>query len=274
MNRLRRPGSSAWSLGLLLVVVAVPADAADVRQVAFRRAGDRLGITVGGEPLATYVLRDEKVLRPYFAHVFAPGGIPVTRRFPPVEGTDPTDHETMHPGLWLAFGDINGADFWRNKGRVDHDGFVEEPQGGAGRGTFTVRNLYRAELGTTPVATETCLVTILARPAGTLLVVDSELVSDAHPLAFGAQEEMGLGVRVATPLAVKQGGRLLDSSGRTGEREIWGRHADWCDASGSTDGRSAGITLMPDPATFGPGWFHVRDYGLMVANPIERSEIK
>ena len=31
---------------------------------------------------------------------------------------------------------------------------------------------------------------------------------------------------------------------------------------------------MPDPATFGQGWFHVRDYGLMVANPIERSANK
>ena len=31
---------------------------------------------------------------------------------------DLDDHPTMHPGLWLAFGDINGADFWRNKGRV------------------------------------------------------------------------------------------------------------------------------------------------------------
>ena len=34
-------------------------------------------------------------------------------------------------------------------------------------------------------------------------------------------------------------------------------------------GRHAGVTLMPDPATFGRGWFHVRDYGLMVANPGE-----
>jgi hypothetical protein len=85
---------------------------------------------------------------------------------------------------------------------------------------------------------------------------------------------MGLGVRVATPIAVKQGGRLLNSDGLDGERQAWGKHADWCDYSGNIDGRLVGVTLMPDPATFDRGWFHVRDYGLMVANPIERSETK
>jgi hypothetical protein len=106
------------------------------------------------------------------------------------------------------------------------------------------------------------------------VILDSELASDVHDLAFGAQEEMGLGVRVATPIAVKQGGRLLNSDGLTGEGQVWGKHADWCDDSGTIGGRPVGVTLMPDPATFGQGWFHVRDYGLMVANPIERSEKK
>ena len=27
------------------------------------------------------------------------------------QGTDLTDHETMHPGVWLAFDDISGNDF-------------------------------------------------------------------------------------------------------------------------------------------------------------------
>ena len=214
------------------------------------------------------------MLRPYFTHVYAPGAVPVTRRFPPVEGTDPTDHATMHPGLWLAFGDINGADFWRNKGRVEHERFVEPPTGGPGRGSFVVRNRYVARPGEPPVCFETCRVTILSRPAGTLLILDSELTSDAHELAFGAQEEMGLGVRVATPIAVKQGGRLLNSDGKTAEHQAWGKHADWCDAAGLIEGRKAGVTLMPDPVHFGSGWFHVRDYGLMVANPIERSTNK
>ena len=232
-----------------LILATVPVRADERSEVTLVRAGDQLQIKLGGDPLATYVFRDETVLRPYFTHLYAPGAVPVTRRFPPVEGTDPTDHATMHPGLWLAFGDINGADFWRNQGRVEHERFVEPPTGGPGRGSFVVRNRYVARPGEAPVCFETCRVTILARPAGTLLILDSELASDAHALAFGAQEEMGLGVRVATPIAVKQGGRLLNSDGLTGERQAWGKHADWCDAAGMIEGRKAGVTLMPDPVT-------------------------
>ena len=69
-----------------------------------------------------------RILRPYFCNVHAPGGIQVTRNHPPVAGQDATDHDTMHPGLWLAFGDINGQDFWRNKGRIEHVRFTEPPK--------------------------------------------------------------------------------------------------------------------------------------------------
>jgi hypothetical protein len=34
----------------------------------------------------------------------------------------------MHPRVWLAFGDINGQDFWRNRRRIDHVRFTEPPQ--------------------------------------------------------------------------------------------------------------------------------------------------
>jgi hypothetical protein len=273
MNRPPARRHPSW-LPLLVVATSLlpPYTRADeAPQITFEAAADRLQIRIGGEPLAIYVYRDETVRRPYFAHVHAPGGIPITRAFPPVAGTDPTDHATMHPGLWLAFGDINGVDFWRNKGLVEHDGFIEPPSGGPGRATFTVQNRYLPRPGAEPVCLEACQVTILARPAGTMLVLDSKFVSPTHEVAFGAQEEMGLGVRVATPIAVKQGGRLEGGNGLIGERQIWGKHAPWCDASGTIAGRHAGITLMPDPATFEHGWFHVRDYGLMVANPIERS---
>jgi hypothetical protein len=79
---------------------------------------------------------------------------------------------------------------------------------------------------------------------------------------------MGLGVRVATPLRVKDaGGEIRTSTRRRNEKEAWGKQAKWCDYSGTVDGRRVGITLMPHPDNFRASWFHVRDYGLMVANP-------
>ena len=60
---------------------------------------------------------------------------------------------------------------------------------------------------------------------------------------FGDQEEMGLGIRVATDHAVTNGGVITSSDGRKNEKQVWGRQADWCDYSG----KGVGVMLMPDP---------------------------
>jgi hypothetical protein len=256
-------------LGLAWSSVAPRARADDGPTVTFRAEPGLLKIEVGGKPFATYVFRDETITRPYFAHVQGPRGVQVTRNHPPVEGRDPVDHATMHPGIWLAFGDLSGSDDWRNRARVEHDRFVEAPAGGPGKGVFTVANRYLAKDGTT-LCRETCRYSVLVRPSGYLLTSDSEFRSDSAELVFGDQEEMGFGVRVATPLAVKSGGRLVNSDGLERERGVWGRAADWCDYSGVVEGRRTGVTLMPDPKNFRRSWFHARDYGLLVANPFGR----
>jgi hypothetical protein len=91
---------------------------------------------------------------------------------------------------------------------------------------------------------------------------------------------MGLGVRLATPIMVKpfenrhRPGRILDDQGRRNERGIWGEQAAWCDYSGRVDDVFAGIMIMPDPRNAGACRWHVRDYGLMVANPFGQSVFK
>jgi hypothetical protein len=263
----------AWLALAIWLVASAGTRADDGPEVAFRQEPRQLQITIGGSPLAVYVFRDPTIPRPYFDHVHAPGTIPVTRNHPPIAGQDPTDHAELHPGLWLAFGDLGGADYWRNRAQVEHEGFVEPPTGAAGRGTFTVRNRYRSARGEATVCREVCRYTILARPAGTLLIVESTFSSDQGDFAFGDQEEMGFGVRVSTPLAVKQGGRIVNSNGARDERQVRGEAADWCDYSGTIGARRAGVTLMPDPRNFRRSWFHARDYGLLVANPFGRKSL-
>ena len=215
----------------------------------------RVIVTDGGRPMATYVFRDDKILRPYFANVHAPGGIQVTRNHPPVPNVDATDHDTMHPGVWLAFGDVNGHDFWRNKARIVHERFVDPPAVRDGQVTFTAENSFQTASGE-EVCKQTSRLALAARPAGYLLIWEATFRSDQREIVFGDQEEMGLGVRVATPIAVKQGGTIRDALGRRNEREVWGNAAEWCDYSGTVDGRLAGITTMCDPRNFGPSWLH------------------
>jgi len=236
-------------------------------RITFRQQPGKILIYVDDQTIATYVYEDPEILRPYFAALKAPSGVQVTRHHPPRKGVDADDHATMHPGLWLAFGDINGSDFWRNKARVKHAGFVEEPFTRNEYAGFTVRNQY---LGNERIiCEETCRIIILLRPAGYLILWDSQFSSDGESFYFGDQEEMGLGVRMTTPLAVtsKNGGRILDDKGNIDEKQIWGKPSLWCDYAGPIDGVFAGVMIMPDPNNFGPCRWHVRDYGFMTANP-------
>jgi hypothetical protein len=104
-------------------------------------------------------------------------------------------------------------------------------------------------------------------------LLSSTFHSDTSDFAFGDQEEMGLGIRVATPIAVEshQGGRMLDSRGRVDGKKIWGRQADWCDYSGTVAGHAVGVTLMGNPRNVRPCWWHARDYGFVAANPFGRN---
>ena len=227
-----------------------------------------LQVNLNGKPLATYVWSDPKTLRPYFAHVRTPAGIQVTRNHPPREGQDATDHAELHPGLWMAFGDISAHDFWRNKGTVRHASFVEPPRADEHGAAFAVRNAYVAEGQT--VCEEVCRLRFDDAPSGYFITWDSTF-SGPRAFYFGDQEEMGLGVRVATPIAVEQGGHIVDSQGRIDEEQVWGQVAKWCDYRGKIDGHAVGVLLMPDPTNFRPSWFHARDYGVLVANPFGRN---
>ncbi len=261
---MKRVFAATVALGLLVALAAARAD----ETVSFALGSHSVQISVAGRPFATYVFRDEKIPRPYLAHVRAHSGTQVTRNHPPIEGTDATDHDTFHPGIWLAFGDLSGADFWRNKATVKHVEFVEKPIARRDGGHFAVKNRYVS--GDKVICDEICRITIRVRPAGYLILWDSKFTGP-DDFYFGDQEEFGLGVRVATPLAVKNGGRMTNSDGLENEKQIWGKQADWCDYSGTIDGQPLGVLLVPHPRNFRRSWFHARDYGFLAANPFGRN---
>ncbi len=234
-------------------------------QVTTQREAGTITVLDDGKPIVTYGYRDKSVRRPYFANVIAPNRVQVTRSFPPREGIDPTDHDTMHPGIWMAFGDISGGDFWRGKAEVRHVRFVEEPVATPNRVHFAVENAYINDGQT--ICFERGEYEIRRRPNGHLFLFDSTFRA-VQRADFGDQQEMGLGIRLATPLRVRGGtGRIVDSEGRVNEAQTWGKRADWCDYSGIIDGHRTGAMLMPDPRNFRPSRFHSRDYGFTVANP-------
>lgn len=242
--------------------------------VSFRHKPNEVVISIGGKPFASYFYKSDKITRPYFAHVKSPCGIQATRNHPPIQGKDETDHATYHPGLWLAFGDISGNDYWRLRAEVRHEKFLEQPKGGPGKGSFTVLNRYLNADGDKTVCVETCKYTILARPAGYLLIYDSTFSSDTGDFVFGDQEEFGLGVRLNTPISVRYGGHITNAEGLKDEKGTWGKASDWIDYSGEIGGKRVGMAIMPDPKNFRRSWYHARDYGFVAANPFGREAMK
>lgn len=260
-----------WVSGLLATgALGLRPPAASAAGPAWERGERSLTLKRDGIAVLTYVFRDAEVPRPYFGPLRTSDGLQVTRNYPPLEGQDPTDHGTYHPGLWLAFGELSGHDFWRNRARVAHERFAAEPRVSGDRAGFGVRNRYETMDGKL-LGTETATYSIRPRKnVGWLLSWDTTFRAEA-PLVFGDQEEMGLGIRVATPLTVKNGGQILNSGGRKNEKEVWGQTADWCAYSGTLQRRHAGVVLMSHPENFRRPWFHARDYGLLVINAFGRN---
>ena len=233
----------------------------------------RMAIVLGEQQIATYVWVDPAIPRPYFCNVFAPDGTRITRTHPPdpVADKDNMDHAEFHPGIWLAFGDLNGADFWRLKARVRHEGFVQPPEVVGRELSFTVTNLYETmDQPPKQIARETAHYFIRMNDDGKGYAIHlrSEFQPLGEALRFGDQEEMGFGIRLATPLTPKHGkGVLRSGAGGTGEKETWGKAATWSSILADHDGQKVGAIITPQPQNFRESWFHNRDYGLMVANP-------
>jgi len=234
---------------------------------------DRLLISLHDGAIAQFVFRDEKILRPYFANLHTPNGLQVTRNHPPIDGTDAIDHDTMHPGVWLGFGDISGNDYWRNKSRIAHLRFTEPPSAEDDKLSFATESQLLTSDGQ-PLCRMICRFTLVSRASGWLLIWDATFHPDKRDLMFGDQEEMGFGARVATPMTEKNGGRIVNSDGLQTAAKTWGQPAKWCDYAGTVGDLQGGITLMAAPSNFRESWWHNRDYGVFVANPFGRAAMQ
>jgi len=272
-RRLLTGLSLALALSLWSTATAVRAAAAEV---AFDASDEgEIAVAIDGTNVAVYAYDDPEISRPYFAHLRAPGAPQVSRNHPPIEGKDRSDHGTFHPGLWMSFGDISGNDYWRLAAPVEQVNLELNPD----NNSFTVHNRYLDQQDPSKtVCKEVCTYTIVPRPEGYFLLWDSTFSGDDE-FYFGDQEEMGIGFRVATPIRVESeasgsvpagNGKMIDSEGRINGDEIWGNASDWCDYSGTLEGKNVGITLFCHPDNFRPSWFHARDYGLLEANPFGR----
>ncbi len=172
------------------------AQASSVRaQLQFKSESHGLVITHGQTKVVEYIHSDPQILRPHLTRAHSPSGYMLTRANPPVAGVDAVDHPTMHPGIWLAWGDINGQDFWRNKARIEHVRYLAEPTLDGDRLSFSTENRLLASDGA-PLGQLVNHLLVAVRPLGTVIVWQATLKAGDAALKLGDQEEMGFGVRL------------------------------------------------------------------------------
>jgi len=234
-------------------------------------ADGKVNIAVRGEAFTTYHYEGLPA-RPCFHPVRGPGGRHLTRDWPMADGPEgeTRDHK-HHRSLWIAHGDMNGVDNWSEEsghGRQIHREFASLVSGPV-YGQLIARNDWVSSEGE-KVCEETRHVTFYNTPEdGRLVDFDIEFVPSEGDLVFGDTKEGGiLSVRVATTMDGSRGGRIEISYGGLTEAESWGRRAAWCDYSGPVSGATVGLAIFDHLQSFRhPTYWHVRNYGLMTANP-------
>ncbi|MFM1801053.1 MAG: hypothetical protein RJA81_405 [Planctomycetota bacterium] len=254
------------------VYLASPAAAmgGDASPWTVSQTADGVDISLGGQKITTFVKSDRSVRRPFFRDVHTPQGFRVTRTYPPLKGVEDTDHETMHPGIWLAFGRLNGQDYWRNRSEILSESIQIEKPADDHSCAFSTISSYLKNGSSQPAIRETTRHEFRKNQHGIEWTWTTKLEPLSGILELGHQEEMGLGVRLSNPLTVKRNGsaQMTNSQMGVNEKGTWGKPAQWWLAfETDKNGRKTGIRIDAKTQPDMNFWGHTRDYGLIVANP-------
>lgn len=241
-----------------------------VSGVELTREDGQVRVDVGGEHLTNY-LHGDPLPRACLYPLTGPFGDGVTRAYPQEEAEgDSTDH-VHHRSVWVAWGDVNGSDNWSEEeghGRVVHREF-EAVESGPVFGRIVARNDWMNAAGDRLMEDRTEYRFYNVPPSLRLIDLTVTFHAGEGDVRFGDTKEGGIiSVRMATPLEGTKSGLIRNSYGGITEAETWGKRASWCDYSGTLEGHEVGIAVFDHPGNLRyPTWWHVRDYGLMTANP-------
>jgi hypothetical protein len=227
-------------------------------------------VRIGGELFTRYIY-GEDVPKPCLYPLIGPFGHGVTRAYPQEQVEDDSTDHIHHRSLYVAWGDVNGSDNWGEEegaGRMVHR-YFENMESGPVFGRITslsdwvtvddkrlMQDRIEYRFYNTP-------------PAFRLFDVDIMFYASDGDVRFGDTKEGGiLALRVATPLEATKTGCIENAQGAVGEGETWGKRSPWCDYSGQLQGQSVGIAVFDHERNVRfPTYWHVRNYGLMTANP-------
>lgn len=225
---------------------------------------DQISFQSGGRELARYHF-GPGLIRPFIYPVIGPSGRTLTRMGHP----DDPDTHSHHNSVWISLSNVNGVDFWsdRGGGHIRHHRVEHLEDGDAGAFAVTEADWLARDGRRVLRERRQTFVKLLPRDEW-MLIIDLHLETAGEPAVIGKGSFGPIGVRMAKWIGVHHGGgRIRNSEGAEGEPAIFRKPARWVDYSGQVaTGVVEGLTLMDHPSNpRHPSPFHVREDGWMGA---------
>ena len=283
------PRRNIVSSSVLLFVSAILISCcayASGESVQLQREATHINVVIGGKPFTTYYF-DPKIAKPYFMPLRSAQGTIITRGFPigtkvpPEDQHDPNLEPHQRP-MYFGHGDVDGVDFWGEAiypKWSDDSVFgrtvlakIEEVKGGADSGT--IRALFHLVGPRGRILADETQAYVFhggqqTRMIDCVLTITANHGSD---VVMGDTKEGSFALRLTKALNVPPG-QMVNSNGSIGEKEVWGKRANWVDYYGKVGAEEVGVAIFDSPKSFRhPTYWHARGYGLFAANPFGTRE--
>lgn len=249
-------------------------------EVSLKKTDRGYDVLIDGRLFAGYITDQQGT--PIIWPIIGPTGKKMTRDYPMIEREDNSEAKDHphHRSFWFNHGKVNDANFWgRGKDRIVHQKFAEAECDGKTAVLVTENDWIDAKGNTLCRDTRT----MRFGTTGGMRYIDFDVTVTAEqtPVVFVDTKEGSFGIRVPGTMdvrAVKRdpawGGHIVNAEGfRDGD--AWAKRSAWVDYYGPVEGETLGIAVLNHPSSFRyPTYWHVRDYGLLAANPFGEHDFK
>jgi hypothetical protein len=257
---------------LLLLTSAFGGARLTSAQVEITQGSDHISIQIDNTPFSDFYI-GAAYPKPYLWPLRTSSGLVVTRNFPMKIVPGESHDHPHHRGLFIGYGEINGINFWENE-----DSYKTENRGRivirkietlkSGKKAGTIKTLFEwHDPGGADMMDENRTMTFYSE--ADRRTIDFDIIFTAKiDLHWADTKEGFFAIRLADSMSEQHGGKMVNSEGASGEKEVWGKQAKWVDYSGEVDGQPAGVAILahPEDPRFPPRW-HSRAYGLFAVNP-------
>ena len=286
-------------LSLVLILTLSCVEKSTDKGVKFinKEAEKTVDVMINGKLFTSYYWADN-VMKPILFPILTNSGNIITRGYPLVTRPGETIDHPHHTGSWLNYGNVNGFDFWGNKGpdpadttatamarrnkygSIKHLNFEKISDGGD-EGILIANASWVIDTSKKELLKEITEyhfidegeVRIIDRITTLTANEDSVIMNDTKEGMFGIRvaRELELPSKNEVPLTdstvITPTGNYRSSEGVTGGA-VWSTRARWMDLYGNLGDEKVSVVICDHPKNQSyPTYWHARGYGLFCLNP-------